>query len=166
MPFFIKSDSVISSFPDECPFCSLRMANTKFRQTFSKMKLGKIPGSAVSKTIKLLLPGCEECSKWFRHTRFALFISGFFALLAPILSVFLAFEMPKYLNLAYILWVISIVLWGALLIFRKLKGSKFKIAYFSDKEFVYAGRNEKYISELAKINGTNYEKKAFIMRIA
>jgi hypothetical protein len=130
------------------------------------MKLGKIPGSAVSETVKLLLPGCEECSKWFRHTRIALFISGFLALLAPILLVFLAFEMPKYLKLTNLLWVITIVLWGSLLIFRKLKGSKFKIAYFSDKEITYAGRSEKYMSELAKINGTNYEKKPFIMRIS
>jgi hypothetical protein len=166
MPFFIKSDSILSSFPNECPFCSLREANIRFRQTFSKMKLGKIPGSVASEKIKPLLPACEECAKWFRLTRVALFLLGFVALLGPILLVLLAFEVPNYIKLANAAWLTTIALWASMLTYRKIKGNNLKIVYFSDNEIIYSGKDKKYMSELSKLNDLSYDKKPFVARLS
>jgi hypothetical protein len=164
LPYFIKSNSPISTYPRECPFCRLREATTKFRQTFAKMRLSKIPGRVVSETIKPLLPGCENCSSWFRTTRILMFIFGMLALLGPIWA-FVAIEMWGNGKLTTGLWVSTIIVWAILFLLRKWRGNSFKIVYFSNGEFIYAGKEEKYISDLARINKLSYEKKHFVVRL-
>ena len=164
MPYFIKANSLISSYPKGCPFCNLREAKTKFLQTFSKMRLSKIPGRAVSETIKPLLPGCEECSKWFRNTRILMFVFGFIALIGPI-WVFFAVEMWSNASLATGVWVSTIIVWAVLFLLRKWRGNSFRIVYFSEDEVIYSGKEEKYISELAQLNKLSYEKKPFVVRL-
>ena len=74
MPYFIKSPKLLDRFPHNCPYCGISSATTQFKQTFSKLKMAKIPVHAESVSIVSSLPGCASCAEWFRKTRMMMII--------------------------------------------------------------------------------------------
>ena len=89
MPYMIESDGTLGAFPGGCAYCGTRQANTSFVQPFSKLKLSKIPGNAESETLRVEMPACETCARWFRTTRTLLFSIGFVAITGLVWCVLL-----------------------------------------------------------------------------
>lgn len=164
MPYFIKSPKLLDRFPHNCPYCGISPATTQFKQTFSKLKMAKIPVHAESVSIVSSLPGCASCSEWFRKTRMMMIFLGVVAILGffwvPAAVIFLNPDA----TLTGVLWFIIIAIWAFLLLLLKYKGSNFKIAYFSDEEVIYSGKRERYMYELATLNDLKYEEKPFLIK--
>ena len=169
MAYFVKAANLLETLPEKCPYCKMMgMANTKTKQTFSKLKLSKIPGNVASESIKVSLPSCDSCSTWLRKVRLGLFVSGFIAILGPVwvIAAALIWGVDKVGEPMFILWMGFIAAWAVLYVLLFWKRGFFKIVYFTDEEVVYGGHEEKYMREVASLNNLTCEKKALYVRVS
>ncbi len=166
MPFIVESPHLLDIFPEQCAYCQTADASSTFRQDFSKLKLGFIPGSVNSETLTAKLPACPGCARWFRRSRILLYPLGGLALSgilwAPMTALLL--ENTAFPIMAWAGWFGTSLGWLGLGILRKWRRKSLRIAYFGAKEIVYATNCENYATELAKLNDLSFAKKRFVIR--
>ncbi|MCP4344291.1 MAG: DUF983 domain-containing protein [Desulfobacterales bacterium] len=163
MPYIVSVKSFNAEYPDNCPYCSIPDALSKFNQPFSKMDFGMIPTQFKSKTWKVMLPACDSCANTFKHSRVGYFSAGFSALIFPIFII----AVPQNFQLAAAAaWGLLIIVWAALLVFRMMKLRAFKVVYVGKGEVAFSSTNQKYAAEFASLNNTEIEEKAFLVRLS
>lgn len=160
MPYVVRSPVLCEAFPLNCPYCGMAPASTTVRQPYSKMSPSVIPGHVRSQTWKIALPACGDCASWFSHSRPALFLLGFSALLLPFVAAVTDSSAVPAVGLA------AAGAWLGLLIWRRHRMGGLRIAYLGRGEVVYATRSERYASELADRNGLRYEHRTIVVRLA
>ena len=162
MPHFIEATHIIRDFPDLCPYCGASGPVETIGQSVSKMSLGWLPGSVRSEVVSAMLPVCARCRAWFLRTRIAVLLLGTLALSGVLWGVLLALrfrsELPVYAVEA------SFVGWIALVMWRFWRRRRFRLAYFNEREAIYAATDEQYARALCEKHGLKSTKKALLVR--
>lgn len=93
-----------------------------------------------------------------------LYLAEFVALSGPIWAALATMwfdsEIPIYI------WFATIGVWVVIRLWRGWRRRSLRLAYFSDKQAIYATRDEIYAKELAELNGSTVSKKRMLVKFS
>jgi len=164
MPYLIEANGILAEFPKACAYCDRREATSSFRQPFSKMRAGTLPGDVSSETLVLDLPACESCARWFRRTRVVLFLIGFVAIIGSLLAVLASVWFEN--EIPILVWMATVTAWVGLRLWRGWRRRALRLAYFRPGTAIYAVRDEAYANELAEMNGLSVDHKVVLIKFS
>jgi len=153
MHYLNESVGPLTKCPQQCPYCGVRNAGTRFSQTFSDVVAD--PGNPLdrghSASVRIDLPACERCAAWLRKTRIHVWALGAGALGGILVAILASVAVED--RWPFAAWALVALGWLSTHLARRLRFRKLRLSEFSDPRYVYFVGEARYARELAKLNG-------------
>ena len=165
MPHIIKISEEKIEFPEICPFCEKRKADSAIVGKYTQAT-GFLPLPVFTvftwKERRTGFPACRGCVKLLTFLRI---ISAVLIIVPWIIymSAYLLMWPAEQLILHSAIWL-SIIGTGALL-YRQWRVLKFRVGYVGSEGTFFYSRSKEYAENFAEINGSESEYKLILLRL-
>lgn len=151
-------------FPDVCPFCTERPADTTMVHRFQKA-VGGIPGIAVRyQWSEMPLPLCSPCARYFRVSIRAGTLMAVVPLLVAFVLVMTNVLTPWIVTALAVVSSAGVLAGMAIGCWRVLRLRRFRVGYFNDRSVLFFTSSQRYAAAFARANGVTAEQRLFVFR--